>query len=128
MKNIFTDFDKGIVSGPELNVQSESLAWNPHPTCAGVSLKHLVTGKETDGAFSVHLVKLDPEAEIVRHVHQSNWELHEVVGGSGACRLAERTLSYTSGTVAITPKNVPHSVHAGKEGLCMLSKFIPALT
>jgi hypothetical protein len=28
----------------------ESLPWNPHPKFAGVSLRHLVTGKDTGGA------------------------------------------------------------------------------
>jgi len=31
-------------------ISAESLPWNPHPKFAGVSLRHLMTGKDTGGA------------------------------------------------------------------------------
>jgi len=50
-------------------VPIESLPWNPHPKFAGVSLKHLVMGKDTGGRLSLHHVRLDPGCAIGDHTH-----------------------------------------------------------
>ena len=127
MNNMFMEFDNGMVLGPDSDIGIRDLKWHPHPTFNGVVLKHLVTGRETDGRFSVHLVRLEPGAEIGRHVHEASWELHEVVAGTGLCRLREREMDYRPGAVAVMPENAPHSVHAGPDGLCLFAKFVPAL-
>jgi quercetin dioxygenase-like cupin family protein len=103
------------------------LPWRQHATFTGVALKHLVTGAETGGAFSVHLVRLEPGAEIGDHVHETSWELHEVAGGGGECVLEGNVIPYAPGSVAVMPLNAGHRVRAGKDGLRLLAKFVPAL-
>lgn len=128
MDILFSAFDNGVVTGPDFDTRAGDLEWLPHPVFTGVFLKHLVTGGDTDGRFSVHLVRLEPGAEIGRHVHETSWELHEVVHGSGQCRLLDRDREYRRGVVAMMPESEPHSVQAGPDGLCMFAKFVPALS
>ena len=127
MNDIFTAFDAGTIAGQTSDTPAATLVWNPHPAFHGVSLKHMITAKDTDGTFSAHLVRIEPDAEIGDHVHAANWELHEVVAGAGHCVSGERHIAYAPGVVAIIPKNVRHAVRADKEGLCLLAKFTPAL-
>lgn len=127
MNSIFSAFDNGRIAGPGAEAGAGDLDWNPHAAFAGVALKHLVTGRDTDGRFSAHLVRLEPGAEIGHHVHEANWELHEVAGGTGLCRLGGREIEYRPGVLAVLPENEPHSVRAGADGLCLLAKFVPAL-
>lgn len=127
MNNIFTALDSGRMICLNTEVDAGSLKWNPHPTFAGVAMKHLMTGKETGGKFSMHLVRLEPCAEIGDHVHEKNWELHEVADGSGVCLLDGQRVKYEPGVAAVMPENVSHSVQAGEAGLCLLAKFMPAL-
>ena len=104
-----------------------ALPWNAHPSFAGVALKHLVTGTDTDGALSCHLVRIDPGCRLASHVHAGQWELHEVVCGSGTAGLDGKDMEYRPGVIAVIPKGAPHEVTAGEEGLCLFAKFFPAL-
>ncbi|WP_316898439.1 cupin domain-containing protein [Pseudodesulfovibrio indicus] len=124
---VFDSFDTGTVVAGGAAKGAEYLEWNAHPAFAGVSLKHLITGAETGGRFSAHLVRLEPGAEIGDHVHAANWELHEVAEGGGECVLEGRSIAYEPGVAAVMPENAPHSVRAGKDGLRLLAKFVPAL-
>ena len=124
---LFNRFDTGTVTADGQAKSAAELAWHQHPTFAGVALKHLVTGAETDGAFSAHLVRLDPGAEIGDHIHETNWELHEVASGNGECLLEGTSIAYEPGRMALMPIKALHSVRAGKDGLCLLAKFVPAL-
>ena len=99
----------------------------PHATFDGVALKHLVTGPSTEGRVSVHLVTVPPGCALDTHTHPGQVEIHQVIQGSGACRIGDDTLSYRAGTVGIVPAGVPHRVAAGDDGLVMLSTFAPAL-
>lgn len=127
MNDCFAAFDNGIVIRTGGDTPARTLDWNPHPAFPGVSLKHLVTGRDTDGRFSVHLVRLQPGAEIGEHVHETNWELHEVARGSGQLSLDGRSIPYHPGVAAALPENEPHTVRAGDEGLRLFATFIPAL-
>jgi quercetin dioxygenase-like cupin family protein len=127
MNDLFAAFDAGRVAGADAEASAADAPWNAHPAFAGVSLKHLVTSADTDGRFSAHLVRLDPGAEIGDHTHETNWELHEVAGGSGTCLLADRAIDYAPGVAAVLPRGVRHSVRAGRDGLRLLAKFVPAL-
>ena len=104
----------------------ESLPWNNHPAFAGVALKHLITGKDTDGKFSCHIVRIDTGCEIGTHIHEGKWELHEVVKGKGYCLLENEKVDYDAGIVTAIPADLPHSVVA-EEQLYLLAKFVPAL-
>lgn len=101
--------------------------WAAHPAFAGVQLKPLVTAAETGGAFSYHLVRIQPGCEIGLHTHDPQLETHEVIAGAGVCECGGQRIGYQPGVVAILPAGVPHKVTAGPEGLCLFAKFMPAL-
>jgi len=103
------------------------IPWTAHPVFAGVTLKHLVTGADTDGALSCHLVRLEPGARLASHVHDGQWELHEVVAGSGRAGLGDAAADYLPGVAAVIPRGLVHEVTAGESGLCLYAKFFPAL-
>ena len=129
MKTAFetTPFETGSVSGSAGGKATESIAWTPHPAFAGVSMKHLVTGADTNGTSSVHLVRVNPGCCIGDHIHNGKTEIHQVVAGVGRCLLEEREIAYAEGVVAVIPADRPHSVFAGESGLFLLAVFSPAL-
>jgi quercetin dioxygenase-like cupin family protein len=56
--------------------------WNAHPAFKGVYLKHLITGTETNGQFSAHIVKVEPGCILDTHIHAGKTEIHEVIVGT----------------------------------------------
>ena len=99
----------------------------PHKVFKGVYLKHLVTGEETGGRISSHLVKVDPFCVLDTHTHPEQVEIHEVIQGDGECQIAGRKIRYVPGSVEAIPQGTPHRVTAGENGLYILAKFAPAL-
>lgn len=126
------DFDSltgaASLATPEREADLRALPWNPHPSFRGVALKHLVTGADTGGALSAHLVRIEAGCRLEEHSHAGSLELHEVVRGAGTCALADKSVAYAPGACGLIPAGVPHSVraHAG-EDLYILAKFAPAL-
>jgi len=112
---------------PAQTITIESLPWNPHPKFTGVSLRHLVTGKDTGGRLSLHHVRVDPGCAIGDHAHAGQEEIHNVLAGTGTCTLAGRVIPYTPGVVGVMPADQVHRVDAGKEGLLLLATFSPPL-
>ena len=129
MLTLFETFsEQGRLCAPDRPaLPFDKLPWEPHPSFEGVELKHLVTGRETGGQFSYHLVRVAPGRVIGLHTHQTQLETHEVLAGGGACLCAGETLDYAPGVLAVLPKGVPHEVRAGAEGLCLFAKVLPAL-
>jgi quercetin dioxygenase-like cupin family protein len=123
-----TAFDTGHLLLPSGDTAFADLPWNPHPAFPGVTLKHLVSGPDTGGRFSYHLVRIDPDHAIGLHRHATQLETHEVIDGAGQATNDGVTLDYAPGVVSIVPSGVEHGVTAGPEGLVLLSKFIPALS
>ena len=124
---VFEAFNEGrlaLVGGEEAFSQ---INWSKHPTFEGVELKHIVTAKNTDGKFSYHLVRIAPGKAIGNHIHETQLETHEVISGYGICINDGMELKYEPGVISIIPKEVPHEVTAGNEGLYLFAKFIPAL-
>lgn len=116
------------LASPNRDTDLGALPWNPHPAFPGVAMKHLVTGSDTDGTLSAHLVRVEPGCCLMEHVHPDKLELHEVVLGAGTCALADKTVRYEPGTCGLIPANVAHSVRADAENfLYILAKFAPAL-
>ncbi|NJB66548.1 quercetin dioxygenase-like cupin family protein [Desulfobaculum xiamenense] len=113
-----------LAAGP---LDASTLPWNEHPAFEGVALKHLVTGAETAGALSCHMVRVAPGCTLAMHAHAAQWELHEVISGSGTAQLDETEMPYAPGTLTIIPKGTDHRVAAGDDGLVLLAKFFPAL-
>ena len=120
-------FDSGRSRIGEMDRAVEDIGWNPHPTFKGVFMKHVVTGADTKGRLSCHLVRIDPGCEIGDHIHAGKLELHEVINGRGQCRIGEETVDYAPGMVAYIPDDMHHRVTAGETGLELLAKFSPAL-
>ena len=126
-KNLFEAFNSGFLRQPTTVVEFADIPWAKHPTFDGVELKHIVTAKDTGGVFSYHLVRIAPNKSIENHTHETQLETHEVIAGSGECVNDGVTIPYEAGTISIMPAGVPHEVHAGKDGLYLFAKFIPAL-
>lgn len=126
--NLFENFNtNGKLLLPEKIISFKDIPWSKHPTFEGVELKHLLTSKETNGEFSYHLVKIAPNKKIGSHIHETQLETHEVISGSGICINSEKEFIYESGSISIFPIKVPHEIIAGKDGLYLFAKFIPAL-
>ena len=125
--NTFEEFENGRLFVNDTEIDFSELPLNAHPTFKGVSLKHLVTAKETNGKFSYHLVRIAPNCCIGNHIHDTQLETHEVILGKGVCVCGEKTIHYTPGTAAVMPKGVLHNVTADESGLYIFAKFMPAL-
>lgn len=123
----FELFNNGSLVLPEKTVDFAEAVWSKHPTFEGVELKAIVTGKDTEGRFSYHLVRIAPGCSIREHIHETQLETHEVIEGNGSCVNGGAVLSYKPGTISIMPAGVKHEVTAGAEGLYMFAKFMPAL-
>ena len=126
--SLFETFNtEGRLHLPGTTVSLREIPWNQHPAFDGVELKHLVTAKETGGQFSYHLVRIAPDKSIEHHIHETQLETHEVISGQGICIHEGVKIVYDPGTISILPAGIPHEVTAGKEGLYLFAKFMPAL-
>jgi len=127
MEKIVMDLANGVVIFANRQEMMPDLPWNAHVRFQGVYLKHLVTGADTEGMLSCHLVRIDPDAVLEDHVHENQWELHEVIAGEGMFTLDAKEIRYLPGCVGLIPKGTKHKVAAGGNGLFLLAKFFPAL-
>lgn len=127
-KKLFETFNDGKLLLPDDTASFSEIPWSEHPSFEGVALKHIVTSKQTDGAFSYHLVRIAPNKKIGNHIHAEQLETHEVIVGNGICINDSTELTYEPGVISILPKGIPHEVIAGEDGLYLFAKFIPALT
>ncbi|XPV75387.1 MAG: cupin domain-containing protein [Desulfovibrio sp.] len=127
MKALIQYFDEGKTCFIDEDIPTQSKEWLSHPVFEGVALKHLVTGAQTKGAMSSHLVRVRKGHSIGEHIHEESLEVHDVLCGKGECLLDKKLISYESGVTGIIPQAVPHSVTALDEDLYILAKFIPAL-
>ena len=125
--SLVTSMAEGTITIPGKTIQAQDINWAEHPTFKGVYLKHLVRGELTNGQMSCHMVRVDPGCSLESHIHAEQWELHEVITGSGVCSLNGSELPYGAGQVTVIPSGVPHAVTAGDDGLVLLAKFFPAL-
>ncbi len=127
MNKLFEAFNNGSLKLPSGNMEFSDISWSEHPEFKGVSLKHIVTAKDTDGQFSYHLVRIAPNKSIGNHIHQTQLETHEIIAGNGVCINNDSSIIYVPGTVSILPAGIPHSVTASETGLYLFAKFFPAL-
>lgn len=123
-ENIFERFEKGSITTDKGVKNIGGILWNEHKDFPGVFLKNIVTGDETDGLFTCHLVRIEPNSKIGLHTHPASIELHEVVAGSGVCVTECGEIAYTAGSMAVLACNAPHEVRAGEDGLCLFAKFV----
>jgi quercetin dioxygenase-like cupin family protein len=115
------------VALPMRGRENSSMDWILHPAFKGVFIKHLLTGDDTEGRLSLHLVKVEPGCFLAEHQHENQLELHEVLQGKGTCRLGEQSADYVPGTLAVIPVGSLHEVAANKQGLLLKATFTPAL-
>ena len=126
-KNISANIANGTIHYSDRSVNISDVEWAKHHKFKGVYLKHMIKDADTDGLFSSHLVKIDPNCCLEAHCHENQLELHEVIEGDGLCRLIEETFDYHLGKMAVIPKGENHMVRAGENGLTLIAKFFPAL-
>ena len=124
---VFESFNNGTLRLPGKEVSFSETCWSDHPVFEGVSLKHIITGKDTNGEYSYHLVRIAPNKSIRDHIHETQLETHEVISGSGICINDGNELIYEPGVISIMPAKVHHEVNAGDDGLYLFAKFFPAL-
>lgn len=124
---VFEAFNEGRFEVPGGSVQFKDVPWSKHPTFEGVELKHIVTSKQTGGAYSYHLVRIAPGKSILDHIHDPQLETHEVIAGKGICINDGQKIEYVPGVISVMPTKVHHEVHAGEDGLFLFAKFMPAL-
>jgi len=127
-KNISTNIANGTVHYIDHMESISNVKWQKHPSFKGVYLKLIISGTDTLGVFSSHLVKIDPECCLEAHCHENQMELHEVIEGEGIFQLVEDSFEYHPGKISVTPKGKKHMVKAGKKGLTLMAKFFPAMS
>ena len=126
-KEVFDAFNNGRLVIPEKTIMFDQIEWSKHPTFEGVELKHIVTGNDTEGKFSYHLVRIASGKAIKNHIHETQLETHEIIAGFGTCINDGKKLKYEAGVISIIPAKIPHEVVAGEDGLYLFAKFMPAL-
>jgi len=121
------DIETGFIALADRDDRVDGMLWHEHSKFPGVYLKHLIRGTQTEGRLSCHLVKINPNAVLEDHVHEDQWELHEVIQGDGKFILEFKETVYYPGGMGLIPANAKHKVIAGQKGLILLAKFFPAL-
>lgn len=125
--DITEPLEQGAVIFPDLEVRAAERPWYTPPAWKGVFLKDLVTGKETGGAFSYHLMRIERGSEIPDHDHETQWSWNVVLRGVGSFVLGGRRVPVEVGQTFITPPRVHHAVRAGDDEIVLLAIFAPAL-
>lgn len=120
-------FDKEVVFFSDKEVESDNKEWYEHPACKGVFLKDLVTGEDTGGEFSYHLVRVLRNCEVSDHDHEDQWEWNRIIDGSGVFLIGDKEVVISPGQTYATPPGVHHTVSAYDEDLSLLAMFVPAL-
>jgi len=120
-------FNEAKIIYPEKEIDAKEAAWYEHPAFKGVFLKDLVQGKDTEGQFSCHMVKIEKGCEVGSHSHDVQWEFNEAIDGTGVFILGDKEIRFISGYSFVTPPGVEHTVIAEGKDLYILAKFIPAL-
>jgi quercetin dioxygenase-like cupin family protein len=120
-------FEQGAVLFPDLEVRAAEKPWYAPPAWKGVFLKDLVTGKETGGAFSYHLMRVERNCEIPDHAHETQWSWNVILRGAGSFVLGGKQVPVEVGQTVVTPPRVHHAVSAGDDEILLQAIFVPAL-
>ncbi|MFA4876376.1 MAG: cupin domain-containing protein [Methanoregula sp.] len=126
-KRLTEIFEQGAVIFPGAETEANAKPWYQHPDWKGVFLKDLVTGKESGGRFSYHLVRVWKDCEVMNHDHETQWELNLVISGKGVFIIGDKEVAIAPGQTFVTPPKNHHTVSAGQDDLSMLALFVPAL-
>lgn len=84
-----------------------------------------LTGKDTNGQFTLIEQMNEPGVGIPPHVHENEDEVFQVIEGQVEMRIGEQTTILNSGDLIFCPKGVPHSwkVVGERNARAMLSIF-----
>jgi quercetin dioxygenase-like cupin family protein len=126
-RNLAALFERGPVIAPDRETDAADRPWYSLPGSHGVFLKDLVTGKETGGAFSYHLVRIEKTCEVPDHDHATQWEWNMVLRGNGTFLMGDKEVAIQPGQSFATPPENHHTVSAGSEELSLVAVFVPAL-
>jgi len=126
-KKIPEIFEQGAVLFPRMEIEANAKPWYSLPGSKGVFLKDLVTGKETGGKFSYHLVRVWKDSEVPDHEHETQYEWNLIISGKGVFVIGDREVTIAPGQTYVTPPKNHHTVCATGEDLSLLALFIPAL-
>lgn len=126
-KQLAEIFEQGGVFFPGHKTEEILHPWYSHHACKGVFLKDLVTGKETGGKFSYHIVHISKDCEVIDHDHETQWEWNMVISGSGVFVIGDKEVTMAPGQTFVTPPKIHHSVNAGDEDVSLMALFVPAL-
>jgi quercetin dioxygenase-like cupin family protein len=126
-KRIADIVEQGAVLFPGFETDIAEIPWSPHSKWKGVFLKDLVTGKETDGKLSYHLVRIPADCEVGDHDHKTQWEWNLIISGTGVFVIGDKEVTIMPGQSFVAPPGVHHIVSAGDEDLLVLAVFTPAL-
>ncbi|EGJ48882.1 cupin domain-containing protein [Desulfocurvibacter africanus] len=118
--------ENGSIMSQGREISTADIEWTP-AAFPGVQLKHLLKAVDTDGRFSIHLVRVRDGHEIGDHAHATQHELHQVIEGFGLCVLSDREIDYAPGSCAVMPQGARHRVVAQGGDLHLLATFVPAL-
>jgi quercetin dioxygenase-like cupin family protein len=116
-----------LAQGPLTAPTSAEDGWKPHPKFAGVRMKSLVSGRDSGGAFTTLMVRIEPGMAMLPHVHEGQTEQHLVLDGEGRMTLDGIERDYAPGTLIVIPKATGHSVVAGPRGMVLTALFSPAI-
>ena len=111
----------------EFDEAARTGGFSPHPAFKGVSLRDMVTGTDTHGGFSSHVVRVEAGCALTNHRHPDQDEQHLVLRGSGRLELEGKARDYLPGTIAVMPRGHEHAVTAGPDGILLLATFTPPL-
>jgi|AGTN01.2.fsa_nt_gi Mannose-6-phosphate isomerase len=120
-------FADGKVFFPGKELNAAKLSWYEHPAYKGVFMKDLVLGADTEGAFSCHVILVKKGFEVGMHDHKAEWELNEVIEGTGYMVIDGKKVACRPGLSYVTPPGIEHDVSAPNEDMIMTAKFVPAL-
>jgi mannose-6-phosphate isomerase-like protein (cupin superfamily) len=125
--NIVELFADSRIVYPGKEIDAAKLPWYEHPAFKGVFLKDLVTGADTKGTFSCHVVLVKKGFEVGMHDHKAEWEFNEVIKGAGYMVIDGKKVACRPGFSYVTPPGIAHDVSAPEQEVVLLAKFVPAL-
>ena len=98
--------------------------WAPHRTFANVFARLLVGG-QTNPALSLHLVRLEPGAEITPHTHDEA-ETFYLLSGRGVLVMGDEEIELGPGCGGLAPPGVVHGMrNPGPQPTVVLAIFTP---
>ncbi|MBP2133736.1 quercetin dioxygenase-like cupin family protein [Methanomicrobium sp. W14] len=122
---IMDEPDREIVFLSDREIESSDREWYEHPEWKGIRLKDLLTGKDTGNKFSYHLVHIEKNCEIPKHLHEKEWELNRMIKGKGLFIFDNKEITLSAGQTFATPPGVSHAVSSYDSEMSLLALFIP---